>query len=89
MLKHQDQEEMCEVIWRGAGTKTMNPRGQEQRPEQQFSDLNGADLGYLGGGVCSQGSAGYVLQLTPGDGRDEVQVVGLMELVPQVLGGNH
>ena len=47
----------------------------------------GADLGYLGGGVCSQGSAGYVLQLTPGDGRDEVQVVGLMELVPQVLGG--
>lgn len=44
-----------------------------------------SDLGHLTDNVSSQRGAGDVLQFTPADGRDEVQVVGLIQLVPQVL----
>lgn len=48
----------------------------------------GADLGDLTDDVRGQSGAGDVLQFTPADGRDEVQVVGLIQLVPQVLQWN-
>lgn len=46
---------------------------------------NHGNLGDLADGVSSQSSAGDVLQFTSADGRDEVQVVGLVQLVPQIL----
>lgn len=41
MLKQKTKKRCVKSYGEGAGTKTMNPRGQEQRPQQQFSDLNG------------------------------------------------
>lgn len=46
---------------------------------------NFGNLGDLADGVSSQSGTGDILQFTSTDGRDEVQVVWLVQLVPQVL----
>lgn len=53
--------------------------------ETRDQDGNHGNLGDLADCVSSQSSAGDVLQFTSTDGGDEVQVVRLIQLVPQVL----
>lgn len=57
----------------------------ESRLQQKWLSHWLTDLRYLSDGVSGQGSTGNVLELAAGDGRDEVQVVGLIQLIPQVL----